>query len=252
MGKLHELLAVEGDLKGKANRVLTETLNTFKNKGGHFDSLHRVFKPDQEDQLIQPEETKPMTETVRSKLDYTTLALSSFIDAILQKETTNTLARADFILPNGTVVAKDVPATVLLALENKLAEYKTIYEAIPTLDPSEEWTWDAQEGSWKTETAKVRSKKTLRNHIVSPATDKHPANVQVFSEDVRIGLVQETKHSSKFTPAAKSEVLGRIDIMVQSAKKARQRANNTEVSVGAIGGRIFGFVHTGELSETVN
>lgn len=247
MGKLHELLAVEGDLKGRAAKVLAETINTFKNKGGHFDSLHRAYKPDTEDGLVQPEETKPMVETVTKKLDYTAKALGDLLDVTFQKESTNTNAKADLVLGDGTVIAKDVPATVLLSLEGKLAQFKEMYESIPTLDPSEEWKWDDKETSFRTENSKTRSKKQIRNHVVAEGTKEHPAQVQVYNEDVRIGLVTEIKHSSKFTSAAKSELLGRLDTMIQSTKRARQRANNTNASREVIGARVFGYINQGLL-----
>lgn len=37
MGKLHELLAVEPDLKGAAEKIIAETINTFTKKPNHFE-----------------------------------------------------------------------------------------------------------------------------------------------------------------------------------------------------------------------
>jgi len=246
MGKLHELLAVEGDLKGKANKVLAETLATFKNKGGHFDSLYRVYMPDTDDGLKQPEETKPMVDTVDEKLNYTFKALGQYMDAAFQKEATNATAKADFVV-GGKTLAKDVPATVLLSIENRMTEFRKVYEQIPTLDPSEDWSWDDTSNDYKAENHRVRSKKEMKNHVVSPATDKHPAQVTVFNEDVRIGLVKEVKHSSKFTPARKSAVLSKVDEVIQSAKPARQRANTAQIVPADVSTEIFNYINVTDV-----
>jgi len=249
MGKLHEVLAVESDLKGKSAKIIQETLQTFKNRAGHFDSLHRVFKPDEEDGLTQPEETKPMVETVKDKLAYTANTVAEYLDVVFQKEATNTEAKADMVLFDGTVLATNMPATVLLSLENKLTDFRELYSAVPTLDPSEAWEFDEQEGTYKAENSKVRTKKTIRNHVLAPATDKHQAQVQIFNEDTRIGLVNEIKHSSKVTAAGKSAMLGRLDNLIYAAKKARQRANATEAVNVKIGKTLFDYIHKGADSN---
>ena len=45
MGKLHELLAVEPDLKGASEKIIGETINTFTKKQHHFIGRHKSYQP---------------------------------------------------------------------------------------------------------------------------------------------------------------------------------------------------------------
>ena len=85
MGKLHEILAIEEDRRGKAKKIVSETTKTFKDKQNHFVSTIHVYKPvgeEEKDQVVG--QTERVT-TVNDKLGYTTNALVEYIDAFLQR-----------------------------------------------------------------------------------------------------------------------------------------------------------------------
>ena len=44
MAKLHEILAVEGDLEATAKKIINEAINTFSKKADHFIEAHRSLK----------------------------------------------------------------------------------------------------------------------------------------------------------------------------------------------------------------
>lgn len=243
MGKLHEILSVESDLKTTAEKLLQEAVDTFSKKDQHFLSLHKEYKADKEDELSLPEESKPMVETVTKKLDYVAASQSKYFDCVLQKEIANTVAKSDLVLEDGTILAKGLPATFLLGLENKFKRIRALYEAIPTLSPGDEWQKDTTTGNYRVREERIRTKKVMKNHLVSPATEKHPAQVNVFQEDERVGVVTTVKESSMLSPKEKSDLIGRVDSIVQAAKKARMRANSVDVPVESIGKGLFEYIN---------
>lgn len=247
MGKLHELLAVEGDLKGKADKICAETINTFRNKQEHFFGIRKTYEPDSEAEktLTHPVEVKPLVETVKDKLRFTAAQVAPYLDAVFQKELTNCHAKADLVFPDDGTAITGVPATVLLGLETKLKNLREMYDAIPTLPPGDEWKFDRDISLFRTVDKKVRTAKKERVIEIAKATDKHQAQNQLHFEDVRIGLAVTEKTAAVMTPKEKSDLLGRLDDLIGCVKQARQRANSSEVAHGEIGEQIFKFIHGG-------
>ena len=119
MSKLHELLAVEGDLEGTYRKIIEETRTTFSKKPDHFFGFVRTLEWFTEGMPDHPEEHKAMDTTVSDKLEYQESHIIRYLDAVLQKEATNQKAASDLIV-NGRTIAENVPATFLLGLESKL------------------------------------------------------------------------------------------------------------------------------------
>src|SRR5574340_822898 len=92
--KLHELLAVEGDLEGTAKKIVEETAHTFKEKASHFMGSHKLYKPIDDKDPGVPDEHLEMVTTVHDKLDYMNDHLIRYADALLQKEATKQQACA--------------------------------------------------------------------------------------------------------------------------------------------------------------
>lgn len=251
MAKLHEILAVESGLQTAAKKINEETIKTFGKKDEHFvESVRTVTHFAEEDQKLDTSESKAMVTTVFDKLLYTTGPNVRALDAYLQKEATNQKAFADIVVDD-KIIATSVPATVLLGLETKLAELRTVYEAIPTLAPGPTWVEDrtrrAHGGIYGSEHADVtfRTRKTVKPIILSPATKEHPAQVNAIQEDMPVAKITTHHWSGMLTSAQKSDLLGRIDKLLRAVKRARQRANATEVVAGKIGGVLFAFIHEG-------
>ncbi|MCY4584178.1 MAG: hypothetical protein OXE50_15490, partial [Chloroflexi bacterium] len=162
-----------------------------------------------------------------------------------QKDTTNQEARANIVV-DGVTLAEDVPATFLLGLENHLKRLKPLYEAIPTLQPGVNWSEDSDKGKgvYKAppETT-FRTEKVRRHEIIVEATEHHPAQTESFSVDVPIARVTNIKTSGMLTPVDKSTLLGRFDALIQAVKRARQRANGTEVINRNIGQMLVGYLN---------
>jgi len=149
---------------------------------------------------------------------------------------------------NGTPIAKNVPATFLLGLESKLKTIRNgIYETIPTLQPGVKWERDEATGDGVYKRVhpdeKFRTKKVMKNHIVTEATKEHPAQVTVYNEDEKVARVITDTWCGMISPAQKSAVLGRIDNLIRGVKKARQNANTTEVVKITIGEELFAYIN---------
>ena len=255
MSKIHELLAVEKDIKGTSNKIITETQHTFLKKD-HFESMLKAYEPINADDVERlDEEYKPLATTVAEKLDYFSSHMVRMFDIIFQKEASNAEAKADIIIKSdedgdaAIELAKDVPVSALVQLENVLDQIRSnVYDAIPTLDPQKKWEPDVQRHNvFVSEKVKrLRTKKIQRPIELSKATEKHAAQVQLISEDVAAGYWIQTNWSGAISSAEKSDILRRLDLVTSAVKKARARANNTEVKKVNIGKRLFSYINKGE------
>lgn len=249
MSKLHELLAVEEDRRGKANKIALETQKVFKSHPNYFIEQIVTFKPhsEEEDELVEGHIA--MTTTVKDRLDYTSKAISNYFDVFVQKENANTEAKADVVLFDGTTFMKDVPATALLALEKELGKLMTMYDAIPTLEATVKWADadDRGEGFKTTTTVRRRTKKITKPVVMYPHSEQHPAQVKEVSEDIETGLIEQLTTSSKLTSLEKSNIIGRLDNLKIAIKKARMRANTVKVPSINVGKKIFSYIHNGTI-----
>ena len=225
-GKLHEILAVEPDLRSDSTRVLKEVVGLFRDAPERLFATFRSYFPLVDDGETFADESSELTSTVSDELALVADAWGRYVDATLTKEATNQTANA--ILEFDDIDVK-LPATALLNLESRLQELRTVYSAIPTLDPKESWTFDEAEGFFASalrttyKTAKVH--KTL---VAQPATEEHPAQVHIYQEDDRVGHWENKIFSGMLTKEDKRKKLARIDNLLRAVKKARQRANDIE------------------------
>lgn len=249
MSQLHELLSVEGDLKGEKNKIKDETVVVFSKKPNLFLGFIKVlemFDANKQNEEAAGGQRSEITTTVPKKLEYVSKSFTRFWDAKLQKETANQEAKADVII-NGVVFAEDIPVTFLLGMEEELKQLRKVYDSIPTLQPGIDWVQDSQKGSgyWKAvhPVIQQKTKQLIQSKIVAEPTKEHPAQIREWSEDVPVGKYCTENWSGMISPAEKSKALSRLDTVLRAFKKARQRANNQEVKNLAIGRQLFDFIH---------
>ncbi|MCK5783855.1 MAG: hypothetical protein KAH06_05370 [Desulfobacterales bacterium] len=242
---LHELLAVEGDLDGAHKKILDETRTTFTKKADHFYGQHRKLEMFVDDGISYPEEFKAIDTTVQKKLDHMKVTEVRYFDAMLQKETTNQMASADLVV-DGVVLAAGLPATFLLGMETRIKHLRTVYEAIPTLQPGIVWEKDESQGAGvyrtKNPAEKLKTETVIEPVVLYEATKEHPAQVKEVSKVNTVGKYTTTSWSSMITPAEKSALLSKIDKLIRAFKQARQRANTTAVIKTSVGESIFAFI----------
>jgi hypothetical protein len=240
MAKLHELLAVDSSLKGQADKARTDLVNTFDKKRHHFTEKTVTFRPLQEGAPALREDQLDLQTTVRKELSWLTGILSNALDVSYQISEANTAARADVVLEDETVILKAVPATTLLELEKRVNEIQQTVNAIPTLDPAKGFRPDEARGVGifvARETFKTRTQKVTEPLVLAPATEKHPAQVQLIQRDIAIGHIHEQEWSALITVNEKAGMLERVEKLQRAVKRARARANeatvDTQKKIGA-------------------
>lgn len=233
MAKLHELLAVDSNLKGQAVVCRTELRGTMTNKRHHFAEKLVTFTPIGEHQLPITEVQTPIQTTVREEIDWLQDILVKQIDVSFAIDFANTTAKSDIVMEDGNVIAKDVPTTALMQLEHRLKEVLEFAKQIPTLDPAKGFEIDPARpaGTYKARVVtKPRTQKVETHVVVVPPTDKHPAQVVKETKDVLTGTLEELEWSSLITPKAKAEILERGEDLLRAVIKARMRANVEEIA----------------------
>jgi len=185
-----------------------------------------------------------MVTTVEEKLKYTLPYIIRQLDVIYQKEKTNSKAVADVVFEdedgNANTIAASVPVTALVQYEKILTTVRLCAEQIPTLDPAFKWTPDlTQAGVYKTdEFQKSRTKKVVKPIVMYDATKEHPAQTQLITSDEPVGTWTELLTSGALSPLQKSQLLAKIDHMIEAVKRARSKANKTEAETTKIGAAI--------------
>lgn len=248
MAKLHELLAVHKSLEGQGTQTRLQLMGTFEKRRHHFEETRKTFISDDENTSPVIEEQKDIQTTVVDEVKWISDKISKAIDIGYQIDVANSSAKSDVIVDGQTTpLLKGVPATALLQLEKRLGEVRAMIAIIPTLDPTKGFATDSDRGKnifRAREVVKPRTKKTQKVLTLAPATDKHPAQAQLVPEDVRIGVIKEQEWSSLITPATKSDLMERVEILTRAVQRARSKANEQEldVSVHKIGATLLEYI----------
>lgn len=244
--KLHQIIAVEENLKEAATRALEATKNAFTGALVRFQGQTRRYQPLNEGDETFANEVTNLATTVTKELAEVEKAFGGWMDVSVQKEVTNSRTKAS-VSVNGKVLLVDLNAPALLNLENKLAVLRKAYEAIPTNDPTEVWTFDPSENSYVTgQQTSYRAKKVTKAVVLYEATKEHPAQVQAVNEDVRVGTWTTVKRSGMLSLTQKADMLNRLDQLIRAVKSARQEANDVEIVPLSVAEKIFGFIKSGE------
>ena len=226
MTKLHELLAVEGDLQEKGLAALQECRELYTGGQVRLVGQIRTYEPLVEDGEKLPTEYSEMATTAMVELDRALMGYGAWLDVALQKEVSNCKTGADVVM-DGDILLTGLPAPALLNLEKKLDQVKHVLELIPTLDPTEKWTWDAGQECYVSGVHQtVRTKKVPKVLVKYEATKEHPAQVDTYADDTPQGMWTVEKRSGMITVARRRVLLERIDRLAMAVKQARQRAND--------------------------
>lgn len=239
---MNQLLAVKKGVNAAAERTLTDTYHAAQ-RAGSFAGLSRTYQPKDEEGERLPGESTRVQNTVAGLLAAVREPLARMLDVELEKDTTNTVARADVVL-GGEVIIEKAPVTYLLWLEKRLTDIKTLITKLPALDASESWTWDGQNDYYAAEpTQTQRAEKRPTVVVKYPATDKHPAQTEIFNQDVSVGTWNLRKFSGAVEPSRRAEALERVEAVLAAVRQAREAANSVNVvPVDKIGGSLLDYL----------
>jgi len=239
--QLNQIIALEKGVKSRAYAEFTAAHQQLQ-KAPLLSGLSRTYKPkDDEGEQLPAESTRVQARTAEALRDVQT-ALTRLFDVTLTKDVANGVAKADIVL-DGATIATDVPVTYLLFLEKQLTDLHTFVSKLPVLDPAETWVYDEATDAYATQPSQTtRSKKVPRNHVKAEATDKHPAQVEMYFEDVLVGYWTTVKFSGALPQARVNELKTRVVRLAEAVKVAREAANSTPVTDQKIGDKIFGYL----------
>ncbi len=229
MAKLNQIVAVVGGKKTESQRKLTE-LHKLSQKRELFDGMTREYRSLDDEGEGMPTEVKKLQMIVSEVVKDACTEMVEFMDAVSCLDNSNCFAQADVVV-NGTVIASGLPVTHLIFLEKRLVDLETFIVKLPELGALEEWEWCDETNCFRSKPVQtMRTKKVPRNHVKSEATDRHPAQVEMYYEDVQVGTWTQTKFSGAIPSKKKSDMIQRVRALKEAVKCAREEANGSEAS----------------------
>lgn len=250
MPKLHELLAVQTSRQTVAKNIMDEARGAFKT-GAHYTGHVRATEYFNDSNLNRSE-TKVVDDTVPAKLEHVQTHLAQMLDVMYNIDLANCSAKGDIVV-DGKLFAAKVPVGHLMTLETRLQELRALCLTIPTHKPGIEWVPDLDQRSdgtvykSKNPTIDPVHQKQQTFITVAEATKEHPAQVREVNKDVQVGKITRYEWTSTISPAAKSDLLARLDALLIGVKRARQRANSIKTDMKKVSEGLLKYVFTGTL-----
>lgn len=233
--------------KARAKRAETDSYHTLK-KPGLFNGFRKTYQRlDEENGEQYPDEIELVQANVDDVFAGLIDVMAKAIDDQTAVDSTNGATHASLTFPvrdGEDIVIDDVPVVSLLWLERQLDNMKALIEAAPELNASKQWEWDPQSGRYKTAPrTSIKTKKEPRAMVMYPATDRHPAQVQAYTEDVVVGHWTTVDESGAIPASRKRELLTQLAEVKDIVKTAREQANATaEVHEVEIGREILQYI----------
>ncbi len=241
MARLNQIIAIEKGIKSRSVQELAEAQKALQ-KPALLSGISRTYRPKDEEGEQLPPESKKVEVKAEEIIRKTAEVLTKLLDVTATKDWTNCTARADVVVDGQTLLTQ-APVSYLLFLEKQLTDLRAFIKKLPVLDAADTWTFDQSSDCWATEPVQtLRTFKTPRNHVKAEATEHHPAQVEVYYEDVTIGYWRTVKFSGALPARRVNEMLEKLEKLSQAVKFAREEANNSEVEEQSVGERIFQYL----------
>jgi len=242
--KLNQVIAVEKGIKAKAHSEITE-LHKLCQKPELFNGFAKTYQKLDDGGEDLPPENKRVQFRVQDALSKVSVLMGELIDVTLSKDTANQRATGDIIV-DGKALTEKIPVTALLFLEKELLDLRTFIDKLPVLDEADEWGVDPASGLFKTPPVQThRTKKAQKALVLYPATQEHPAQTQLITEDILAGYWQTIKHSAAIEGPRRVAMLERAEKLIRAVKFAREAANEQDANSFNIGASIVNYVLNG-------
>lgn len=239
--RLSQVLGVEKGKKAREHRAKTDLYRLVQSPEV-FAGLSRTYVPIDDDGEKLPPEGRRVQCRVPDILKELREVESEWFDIAAMREWGNTVAKANVVV-DGETILSDVPVPYLLFLEKQLVDLHTFVTNLPTLDANEEWEFDGGEGLWRSQPVEtIKYKKVPRNHVKAPATDRHPAQVEVYHEDVPVGRWTRIVRSGAAPQTRIDELVARVVALRDAVIVAREEANTYEVETREVGDKVFNYL----------
>jgi hypothetical protein len=239
--KLCQIVAAESGRKGELNRRATDAYKLLQ-KADLFAGQTRDYSPRDDEGVQLPPERQVIQRKATDVLVEVASSLGELFDITATKDFGNSIAKADVVV-DGAILIKGAPVPYLLFLEKQLTDLHTVIKAIPTHSSTRVWEWDDSADCFKADTVTTtKTQKIPRNHVKAEATDRHPAQVEVYYEDIVIGYWKTVLLTSAFPATRVREMADRVLRLRSAVQYAREEANATVVPDVKVGRAIFDFV----------
>ncbi len=241
MSKLHQVLAVVSSKKTESTAGLSDLYKKIQ-KPALFSGLSRTYESlDENGEVLPPESTKVQLKSGEVIREFQRIVKDT-LDVVATQDYANRDAVADVVV-DGKTLLKNVPATYLIWLEKRLTDFNTFVSHLPVLDPAEDWQFDPGTRLYKTSVLKKnRTKKTPKVIVKYQATEQHPAQTELFQEDVLVGRWNEVKMSGAITESEKLDLTDRVRKLLDSVKVAREEANQIEAPSVKVADDLFSYI----------
>ncbi len=244
MPKLNQIIAIQNGKKTQAKEALTQAYHQLQ-KPDLLAGISRTYKPKDEAGEPQPPESKQVQLKVIEVIDRVTKELGELFDVVATQDWANCQAKAD-IKVDGKVVLAQVPVTHLLFLEKQLVDLNTFLEKLPVRDSGERWEFNPAQDCFASEPYQTtRTKKTPKSHVKYEATKEHPAQVEMYYEDLTVGTWTTIKYSGAIPAKERNRLLERVHQLSDAVKGAREEANGLEIEKKKTGEAILNFIFRG-------
>lgn len=241
MPKLNQILAIE---KGVKTRVYAQISDLHKatQKPSLMNGFEKNYQRKEEEGENYPPESQKVQYDHKNVTRQIAESLAELFDITATKDFANCRTKADVVV-DGKVLLKGAPATYLLFLEKQLSDLQTFFQKMSELDSSSDWALDVSTEMYKTETMQTqRTKKVQRPIVLYDATEHHPAQTQLITEDVVVGHWTTVKTSGAIPKPQKKALLSRIDKLSNAVKFAREQANSAEVELRHVGRDVLDYL----------
>lgn len=241
MTRLNQIIAVEKGIKNVVNREVTDAYHLLQ-KNALLTGISRVYTPKDDEGDALPAEYTKVQANALDIIKQAQNSLTKLFDVTATKDWANLKATADIVI-DGKALITGVPVTYLLFLEKQLTDMHTVFKKLPVLDGSETWAYNESQACYaSTPTQTIKTKKIMKAFEKAPATDKHPAQVDTFTEDVLVGTWNTTKLSGALPATVVSELVAKVEKLQAAVKFARETANSIEVTEQKVGEPIYKYL----------
>lgn len=239
--KLNQVLAIEKGVKKRTYDATTE-MHKAGQVAALFQGHSKTYEPVAEDGVKQAPQSQKVQKNAEEMFVEAKRSLSELFDVTATKDWGNQKASANLVV-DGKSILENVPATYLLFLDKQLSDIRDLVGKMTELDGAVAWTKDQNTGLFNSPTIQTQTTAKVQKPIVLyGATDKHPAQTQLITEDQVIGHWYTVKHSGALPAPRKKALLERIQKLLDAVKHALEEANMTQVEEKQTGEAVLGYI----------
>lgn len=240
---LGQVVAIANDTIKNTQKLATDTRQLLKRPGDLMTGRQRDYQSVDDGEEL-PSDTQRVQLTVHEVLDAAQKAWKEAFDIVASRDFSNAQAGAVADVRVGdTVLVADAPMPFLLWLDARLDDIETVANEIPVHDAGAEWELFDPRGVYASKPVRSASKKQVpRVDVVVPATDKFPAQVRDWTDNVVQGYWTTVNLTGAVPITEKAELIDRIHAVKRAVHVAREEINRVEAVDPAPGARVLEYL----------